>query len=337
MPPEACLALTFTRRAAAEMRERLTALLPAQAGRLMITTFHGLGLTILREHAGRAGLDPGFTVADEKTRLGVATEEAGSLAAGRRLLSEVARDPGAAGEFARLLASRGLVDFDGLIALPLAMLRQDPALAATLAARWRSISVDEYQDTDAAQYALLRLLAGDGSGLAVIGDPDQAIYGFRGADVGFFLRFGRDYPGARTVTLTRNYRSSPVIVSGAMQAVAPATLVPGRRMSAVAGPAPGAAERITVHEAASDRGEGAWIAQAIDKLLGGASFHSLDTGRADGHAGGKLALADMAVLYRTDAQAVALGQALTRAGLPFQKRSMTCWGAGRPFRRSCGR
>ena len=201
------------------------------------------------------------------------------------------------------------------------MLQEDPALAAALAARWRSISVDEYQDTDAAQYALLRLLAGDGSGLAVIGDPDQAIYGFRGADVGFFLRFGRDYPGARTVTLTRNYRSSPVIVSGAMQAVAPATLVPGRRMSAVAGPAPGAAERITVHEAASDRGEGAWIAQAIDKLLGGASFHSLDTGRADGHAGGKLALADMAVLYRTDAQAMALGQALTRAGLPFQKRS----------------
>jgi DNA helicase-2/ATP-dependent DNA helicase PcrA len=321
VPPEACLALTFTRRAAVEMRERLAVLLPAQAGRLMITTFHGLGLTILREHAGRAGLDPGFAVADEKTRLTVAVAEAGSMAAGRRLLAEAARDPGAADEFARLLASRGLVDFDGLITLPLAMLRQDPALAATLAARWQSITVDEYQDTDAAQYALLRLLAGDGSGLAAIGDPDQAIYGFRGADVGFFLSFGRDFPGARTVTLTRNYRSSPVIVAGAMQAVAPVTLVPGRRMSAAAGPAPGAAERITVHEAASDRAEGAWIAQAIDKLLGGASFHSLDTGRADGHAGGKLALADIAVLYRTDAQAVVLGQALTRAGLPFQKRS----------------
>jgi superfamily I DNA/RNA helicase len=321
VPPEACLALTFTRRAAVEMRERLALLLPAPAGRPTITTFHGLGLTILREHAGRAGLDPDFAVADEKTRLAVAVEETGSMAAGRRLLAGVARDPGAAGEFASLLASRGLVDFDGLITLPLAILRQDPALAATLAARWRSISVDEYQDTDAAQYALLRLLATDGSGLAVIGDPDQAIYGFRGADVGFFLSFGRDFPGARTVTLARNYRSSPVIVAGAMQAVAPATLVPGRRMSAAAGPAPGAAERITVHEAASDRAEGAWIAQAIDKLLGGASFHSLDTGRADGHAGGKLALADIAVLYRTDAQAVALGQALTRAGLPFQKRS----------------
>jgi DNA helicase II / ATP-dependent DNA helicase PcrA len=164
----------------------------------------------------------------------------------------------------------------------------------------------------------------------VIGDPDQAIYGFRGADVGFFLRFERDYPGARTVALTHNYRSSPVIVSGAMQAVAPTTLVPGRRLNAVAGEegrgaggwqGAAAASRITVHAAATDQAEAAWIAKAIDRLLGGASFHSLDSGRAEGHAGGKLALADMAVLYRTDAQAAALGQGLTRAGLPFQKRS----------------
>jgi DNA helicase-2/ATP-dependent DNA helicase PcrA len=331
--PEACLALTFTRRAAAEMRERLAALLPGQARRLVITTFHGLGLAILREHGERAGLDPGFTVADDRARLAVAVAEAGSAAAGRRLLAEAARDPAVAGEFAGLLASRGMVDFDGLISLTLALLQEAPDLAAALRARWHSISVDEYQDTDAGQYALLRLLAGDGSGLAVIGDPDQAIYGFRGADVGFFLSFGRDYPGARTVALTRNYRSSPVIVSGAMQAVAPTTLVPDRRLTAVAGdegrmggwaggrPGAAAAGRITVHEAATEQAEAAWIAKAIDRLLGGASFHSLDSGRAEGHAGGKLALADMAVLYRTDAQATALGQALTRAGLPFQKRS----------------
>src|SRR5215831_997949 len=325
--PEACLALTFTRRAAAEMRERLAALLPAQASRPMITTFHGLGLAILREHGERAGLEPGFTVADDRARLAVAVEEAGSAAAGRRLLAEASRDPAVAGEFARQLASRRMVDFDGLIGLTLALLREEPDLAAALRARWRSISVDEYQDTDADQYALLRLLAGDGSGLAVIGDPDQAIYVFRGADVGFFLSFERDYPGARTVALTRNYRSLPVIVSGAMQAVAPATLVPDRRLNAVAddtGPGragPAAASRITVHEAATEQAEAAWIAKAVDRLLGGASFHSLDSGRADGHAGGKMALADVAVLYRTDAQATALGQALTRAGLPFQKRS----------------
>jgi ATP-dependent DNA helicase UvrD/PcrA len=330
--PEACLALTFTRRAAAEMRERLAALLPRQARRLMITTFHGLGLAILREHGGRAGLEPGFTVADDRARLAVAVAEAGSAAAGRRLLAEASRDPAVAGEFAALLASRGMVDFDGLISLPLGLLQQAPDLAAALRARWRSISVDEYQDTDADQYALLRLLAGDGSGLAVIGDPDQAIYGFRGADVGFFLNFRRDYPGARTVALTRNYRSSPVIVSGAMQAVAPTTLVPDRRLNAVGdeggmgrrtGAQPGAvaASRITIHAAATEQAEAAWVAKAIDRLLGGTSFHSLDSGRAEGHAGGKLALADMAVLYRTDAQATTLGQALTRAGLPFQKRS----------------
>jgi len=299
----------------------------------MITTFHGLGLAILREHAERAGLEPGFTVADDRARLAAAVAEAGSAAAGRRLLAAASRDPAVAGEFAGLLASRGMVDFDGLISLTLVLLQEAPDLAAALRARWRSISVDEYQDTDAGQGALLRLLAGDGSGLAVIGDPDQAIYGFRGADVGFFLNFARDYPGARTVALTRNYRSSPVIVSGAMQAVAPTTLVPDRRLSAVAGGEGGMgrsaggrlgaapARRITVHAAATEKAEAAWIAKAIDRLLGGASFHSLDSGRAEGHAGGKLALADMAVLYRTDAQATALGQALTRAGLPFQKRS----------------
>src|SRR5262249_46391218 len=165
----------------------------------------------------------------------------------------------------------GMVDFDGLSSLTLALLQEAPDLAAALRARWRCISVDEYQDTDADQYALLRLLAGDGSGLAVIGDPDQAIYGFRGADVGFFLSFERDYPGARTGALTRNYRSSPVIVSGAMQAVAPTTLVPDRRLYAFAGEeGPGrlghAASRITVHEAATEQAEAAWIAKTIDRL-----------------------------------------------------------------------
>ena len=212
------------------------------------------------------------------------------------------------------------MDFDGLIELAVAVLDGAPAVAARLRERWPRISVDEYQDIDAAQYALLRLLAGDGTGLTVIGDPDQAIYRFRGADVGFFLQFGDDYPGASTAALTANYRSSPAIVAGAMAAIAPATLVPGRVLRAAgAGAAP--STRISVHEAADPAGEAAWIAEAIDRLLGGSSFHSLDSGRADGHAHGGIGLADIAVLYRTDAQAASLGQGLARAGLPFQKRS----------------
>jgi DNA helicase II / ATP-dependent DNA helicase PcrA len=335
-PPEACLTLTFTRRAARELRERLDALAPDQASRLPVTTFHGLGLMILREHATRVGLTPDFAIADEQARLAVAAEVAGSQRAARQLLAAAATDPERRAEFGKALAARDLVDFDGLVGLPVTLLGDDPALADRLRGRWPMISVDEYQDIDASQYALLSLLSGDGAGLTVIGDPDQAIYGFRGADVRFFLRFGEDYPRATTIQLTRNYRSAPAIIAGALQAIAPATLVPGRILRAAEPPsspgrmrpaarggraAAGSAPAITVHEASDEHGEAAWIAGAIDRLLGGSSFHSLDTGRADGYAAHGLALADIAVLYRTDAQAGPLGQALTRAGLPFQKRS----------------
>jgi DNA helicase II / ATP-dependent DNA helicase PcrA len=346
--PGACLALTFTRRAAGELRERLDRLAPGQADRLTVTTFHGLGLMILRENAARAGLTPDFGIADEQARLGVAAEIAGSQRAGRQLLAAAAADPQRRAEFGKALAARDLVDFDGLVSLPVTLLGEEPGLAERLRERWQLISVDEYQDIDSCQYALLRLLGGDGAGLTVIGDPDQAIYGFRGADVAFFLRFGEDYPAATTVQLTRSYRSAPVIVAAALQAIAPSTLVPGRLLQAAEPPAAGAgqpgragraarggrgsrgtairaqgirAPGITVHEAGDEQGEAAWIAGAVDRLLGGASFHSLDSGRADGHGTPGLALADIAVLYRTDAQAGPLGQALTRAGLPFSKRS----------------
>ena len=319
VPAEACLALTFTRRAAEEMRERLAALLGRRAGRLTVTTFHGLGLMILREYHELAGLTADFTVADEKAALEVAAELAGSSRGGRALLADAAADPQAREVLRQGLAARDLVDFDGLVELAVEVLDAGPAVAARLRARWPRISVDEYQDIDAAQYALLRLLAGDGTGLTVIGDPDQAIYRFRGADVGFFLRFGQDYPGAGTAALPANYRSGPAIVAGALQAIAPATLVPGRVLRAARGDVP--STKIRFHEAADPAGEAAWIAEAIDRLLGGSSFHSLDSGRADGHGHGGIGLADIAVLYRTDAQAASLGQGLTRAGLPFQKRS----------------
>jgi DNA helicase II / ATP-dependent DNA helicase PcrA len=320
--PRSCLAITFTRRAAEEMRARLAAMLPAGADRnVTVTTLHGLGLTILREHHDLAGLAAGFRVADDTEVLEVAAELAGSAAGGKRLMADAAADPVTREKLAKALASRDLVDFDGLIALPAGLLAAEPEVAESLRRRWPLISVDEYQDIDAAQYRLLRLLAGDGGGLTVIGDPDQAIYGFRGADVGVFLRFSSDYPAAVTRQLTRNYRSSPAIVGAALQAIAPSSLVPGRVLQPAAGgtPAPGAL--IGFHEASDERGEAAWIAREIDRLLGGASFHALDTGRAGepGHDG--IGLSDIAVLYRTDAQAEPLGQAMTRAGLPFQKSS----------------
>ena len=179
------------------------------------------------------------------------------------------------------------------------MLAAEPDDSPSLRDRWPLISVDEYQDVDAAQYRCCGCSPATAAGLTVIGDPDQAIYGFRGADVDLFLRFGRDYPGATTRQLTRNYRSSRAIVAGALQAIAPSSLVPGRILRAAGdvmpdargaqdsraapGTLPAPADAlIGFHEAADERAEAAWIAREIERLLGGASFHSLDTGRAGG-------------------------------------------------------
>jgi DNA helicase II / ATP-dependent DNA helicase PcrA len=320
LPARQFLAITFTRRAAQEMRDRLAGLGADRDDELTVTTFHGLGLRILREHAEAAGLPASFGVADEAALLRVAAELTGSERDGRKLAGDQEGRPALRAE----LIARGLVDFDGLTELSAALLGAHPDLAAGLRARWPFVSVDEYQDIDPVQYDLLRAICGDGAGLTAIGDPDQAIYGFRGADVGIFGRFAADFPGATTVELSRNYRSSPAIVTAAMAAIAPSTLVPSRAprldTAAVTAGAPEPGD-VSFLEAADEHAEAAWIAAAIDQLLGGASFHSLDSGRADGHGHGKLGLSDIAVLYRTDAQAGPLGQALTRAGLPYQKRS----------------
>jgi DNA helicase II / ATP-dependent DNA helicase PcrA len=338
LPAGQFLAITFTRRAAGEMRARLAALCPGREDQVTVTTFHGLGLRILREHHGLAGLPARFGVADEAARLEAAAELTGSERDGRKLLAGLGPktdDPEGKLALRKELAARDLVDFDGLVEMSAALLDDHPAVAAELRARWPRISVDEYQDIDAVQYRLLRAISGDGAGLTAIGDPDQAIYGFRGADVGIFAAFTADFPAATTVELTRNYRSSPPIVAAAMQAIAPATLVPGRAASAARpGPAAGQAGRparhpapagplgaVAFHEAADEHAEAAWIAGLIDQLLGGVSFHALDSGRADGHDHGRIGLSDIAVLYRTDAQAGPLSQALTRAGLPHQKSS----------------
>ena len=338
VPPEHCLAITFTRRACGELQERLDALVPAQAPRMLVTTFHGLGLRILRELHEAVGLGPGFRVADEAERLEVLRELLGcGEREARRLLPELARrkraraarwpdlDPEpseVAAPLARyeaVLRKLDLVDLDDLLVLPVMLLAADATVAARYRDRHRLVAVDEYQDVDELQYRLLRLLTTPDGNVCVIGDPDQAIYGFRGADVGFFLRFGEDFPTARTVRLTRNYRSSPVIVAGALQAIAPATLVRGRVLDAVADQDPPA--RITIHQAASEQAEAEFVVATIDRLLGGSSFLSLDSGRADGGTELALSFADVAVLYRTDAQAGPLAEALDRAGMPFQKRS----------------
>ncbi|WP_189227811.1 UvrD-helicase domain-containing protein, partial [Saccharothrix coeruleofusca] len=311
--PEHCLAITFTRRAAGEMAERLAALVPEHAGALTVATFHSLGVRVLREQHERAGLGRDFGVADPDRALAVALKVAGEEKQARRLLAE--GDP----RYKEALRRQDLVDFDDLVALPLALLEADPELAAAYRDRYRWICVDEYQDVDERQYRLLRLLAPPEGNLTAIGDPDQAIYRFRGADVGFFLRFQQDFPTARVVHLTRNYRSSAPVVSGALQVISPTTLVPGRELRPVGehGDAP-----VGVHQAASEQAEAVFVARTIERVLGGASFHALDSGRVDsGGAHHDLGFSDFAVLYRTDRQSRVLVDVLTQSGMPFQKRS----------------
>jgi len=273
--PGNCLAVTFTRRAASELRERLDLLLgPEVAARVTVATFHGLGLIILRDQLGSE-----FRVTDD--------------------------------------------NLDELIAGPVAMLSEDDALAAGYRQRWTDVFVDEYQDVDEMQYRLLRLLTTDDSSVTAIGDPDQAIYGFRGGDVGYFLRFRSDYGEAREVRLERSYRSAPTIVASAMQLIRPGTLVPGRRLVAARTDIPDGP--VVLRRCEGERDEAEHVAATIETMLGGTSLTAFDSGEVDSRSGvaHQLSFNDFAVLYRTSRQAAAVGEALERRGFPAQQRSHT--------------
>ncbi len=324
------LAITFTRRAAAEMRDRLGPLLGACARAVHIHTFHSLGLAILRAHPEEAGLLPDFSIADEEAQRALVGEIAdvslGKAANLLMALSHARRSgvmPDAETEallarYRRALSARNAVDFDDLVGLALSLLESNEALAEAYRARFRFISVDEFQDLDATQYRLLRMLAPPGSNLLAIGDPDQAIYGFRGADAACFARFRADHPAARTIVLRRNYRSSETIVAAAAQLLA--------RGAPPASPASRPAERITLHCASSERAEAEFVVRAVEEALGGQSFFAIDRGRGGRGAGdaageSRIGFADIAVLYRTGRQAAALADAFSRAGIPYRTSS----------------
>ncbi len=314
--PESCLAITFTRRAAAEMRERLIHLLPDGVGsRVPVMTFHSLCLTLLREQEARLGLGAPLRVSGEREMLSLARDLPGVTAAeAKAFLSRRDLRPAA---FTQAMRECGFVDFDDLIALTVEQLAANPDLAALYRARWPHLAVDEYQDVDERQYQLVHLLADGGASLCAIGDPDQAIYGFRGTDVRFFQQFQSDYPQTHVVQLTRNYRSARFIVEAALQAVAPGTLVRDRVLQAQSTDT----TRVTLRECATEYAEAEFVVATIERLIGGTSLTSFDTGRATGSEERAYAFNDFAILYRTDAQTPALVEALTRSGIPFQKRA----------------
>jgi DNA helicase-2/ATP-dependent DNA helicase PcrA len=244
--PGNILAITFTNKAAGEMRQRVEALVPGS--RVWISTFHSLGARLLRQYADRLGLDRNFTIYDQTDRARVvkmALEDAGidnsrftpeTIAsaiskAKNQLLSpdryaERARDfyektvAGLYPIYEKRLRDANALDFDDLLYWPALALKHDSELREELDARFRYVLIDEYQDTNQAQYAIARGLSIDNANLCVVGDPDQSIYKFRGSDIKNILDFERDFPNARVLRLNTNYRSTKSILAAASHLIA---------------------------------------------------------------------------------------------------------------------
>jgi superfamily I DNA/RNA helicase len=332
--PDQCLAITFTRRAAGEMQARLQQLVPDKAALIPVMTFHSLGLLMLKEQINFSDLPPGFRVAGDNERAQLLRE---CLKISSRkaecLLAEISRYKRArtvntsAGDtinslkvYEQEMRKRSLVDFDDLIAMPLKMLETYAEIAAFYRERYRWISVDEYQDIDQEQYRLLKLLVPPGGNLCVIGDPDQAIYGFRGSDAGIFNRFMEDFPGAAIIQLKRNYRSGKMIVLASQQVIASASPLKDRRIQPLSdNPA-----KIIIHASASDSAEAEFVVHTIEQMIGGSTFFSFDSGRVSAAEAKSYSFADFAVLCRTNAQTDLIRAALIRSGMPFWKCAHTC-------------
>lgn len=333
--PETMLAITFTNKAAQEMAGRLADLLePDAASRLIIKTFHAFGAMLLRAEAQAAGLSPQFALTAEADRPVLLKQACPNLAA-RELTPTLAHisqaknnllpldapaletDPAFAAAYRAYestLARHGLLDFDDLLLRPVALFETALEVLARWQSRFRWLAIDEYQDINHAQYRLLRLLAGGGANLCAIGDPDQAIYGFRGASRAYFLRFQQDFPAAQTVSLHRNYRSTQLILDASGQVIRGN---PDGGRLALWGAAAHAA-KLTVLPTPTDKAEAETVVHQIEQMVGGTSYFSLDSGRVDDDSRPARSFADFAVLYRLGAQSRLLAEAFDRSGIPYQ-------------------
>jgi DNA helicase-2/ATP-dependent DNA helicase PcrA len=323
--PEAILAVTFTNKAAGEMRERVAALAGPPGVDVFVSTFHSLGLWLLGEEHRAAGLPRRFAICDAADQSALVKRcmrevkvDDRRFDAGR-ILALVSRAknagkkrivPRPAGQgddydlvaaevfprYEQALRAQRAVDFDDLIARPVELLKKDPALRGKYTARFRYLLVDEYQDTNLAQLDLLVLLAGERRNVCAVGDDDQAIYGWRGAEVRNILRFEKHFPGAKEVRLEQNYRSTGNILACANGVIAKTPHRKAKRLWT----AEGAGERVRVVAFDQEEDEARFVAGEIARLRG--------EGRPFGH---------FAVLYRLNAQSRPIEEALREADMPY--------------------
>ncbi|HUG52857.1 MAG TPA: UvrD-helicase domain-containing protein [Vicinamibacteria bacterium] len=318
VPSESILAVTFTNKAAGEMKARAEALVPGTPLKSWISTFHSLCVRLLRREAAAAGLGPDFVIYDEDDQLQAVREALKALDLPeklnppRRLLSRIStrknagRDPEEADtdsvaaqtlarvaeRYHRTLRAANALDFDDLLLRTVEMLDANEHVRDSYRRRFRYVLVDEYQDTNRAQYELIRHLVGPGGNVTVVGDEDQSIYSWRGADIQNILDFEHDFPGARVLRLEENYRSRQGILDAASSLVAHNERRKGKTLRAVKA----AGEPVRLHQAGDEFQEAAWVVERIARARG--------QGRS-------------AVLFRMNAQSRLLEEALLRHGLPY--------------------
>ena len=314
--PWQLLAVTFTNKAAGEMKRRVADLLGGVAERAWIQTFHSACLRILRREAEHVGLHRNFVIYDERDQRDLIRRVLKEVdpsrrtppAAVRTRIEEVKRR-GVAAEplrgvmrdayeaYQRRLSAANAVDFNDLIRLAVELFEGRPEILQRYQSRFRYLLVDEFQDTDAQQFSLVRMLAAPDDNLCVVGDDDQSIYSFRGADVSNIRGFEDDYPAARVVSLEQNYRSTSAILDAASRVVNGGG---GGRTPKLLFTERGAGIEPSVEVCLDENDEARRVVARVRRELGGGTRAS-----------------SIAVLYRTNAQSRALEQAFDRARIPF--------------------
>ena len=312
------LAITFTHKAAEELQERLSKFSPDLRQKVFVGTFHSFCLTYLREHIHDTDLSKGLNIAtthDLERLAGELWPDVPKRQIKKKLHAVMERKTrGSGGEISgevaaynAILRDNALLDYDDLL------LEAGKLLFRARKTEFAHVFVDEYQDINALQHALLKEFVRLGATLTAIGDPHQAIYSFRGADVSFFERFAQDFKGATILSLPDNYRSAPNLLKASGQIVARETPL----ICAVTADLYQQG-RLTVYDAPTDKVEAEYVVHQIEKMVGGTSMFSQDSGRVTTTPSVARSFKDIAVLYRLNAQKNVLEEALARQGIPYQ-------------------
>lgn len=314
--PSGIAVLTFSNKAADELKERLGDS-PAGAG-LHVSTFHSLGLKLISEAPRLFGLREGFIILNDEERLhllkSLSREKKSGAGTLLRKVSackqgiEAGIDPDVFREYNSCLIENNFIDVDDLIYLPCVMAEVSEELRRVISSRFTHIMIDEFQDINFMQYRLIRLLAPDeGADIFVIGDPDQSIYGFRGATPEYIRRLKSDYPGLKEFILKKSFRCSGVILRAAGQILGKGEYLRSDKKGV----------KLIINEITSDRSEADWIASEIERMVGGVRSFSMDSGMADGENRGR-GFGDFAVLCRSSFMFECFREAFRNHGIAYK-------------------